>query len=599
MRAFAAVLLSMSMVASPLFATDAKEAGKKETPAAVSNTPTAKDKVKETAKPENSVIESEMQDLRSLMEEQRAELESQRAALKAQQLKMEALEEKLHATPSEPVSTPVAASAAISTAITPNAAVAMTPGTSSSPAAMSSPQAGQDVSPLQLRIGSAYITPVGFMDFTGVFRNHNAGGGIGSNFAGLPYEVTSTGGAVNLLNHATEARLNMQNSRIGFRVDAMVKGAHLIGYMESDFLGNNPGNVSVSSNSNTLRSRLYWVDVAKDKWEFLGGQTWSLITPGRSGISPLPGNLFFSQDIDVNYQAGLFWGRIPEFRFVYHPSSKAAIAFALDNQEQYVGGSAGGPTITLPTGATVVNGVSGLPGTQLNNGTTGTNTPQIFPDLIVKVALDPSPKFHAEFGGVERQFRVAVNSTTAATSPIVHQSLSGGGAFVNLNFELFKGFRLLTNNYWSEGGGRYLFGQVPDVIVRPDGSLSAIRASSTVSGFEYTHKNTLLYSYYGGIYAYRNTATVNGAQYGYGVDAIGGNYAAGISQNRSIQEATFGFNQTLWRDGKYGALTLMGQYSYIVRNPWSVAAGNPSNANLNVVFVNLRYTLPGSAPTLK
>ena len=107
--------------------------------------------------------------------------------------------------------------------------------------------------------------------------------------------------------------------------------------------------MAVSSNSNTLRSRVYWVDVAKGKWEFLAGQTWSLITPGRTGISPLPGNLFYSQDIDVNYQAGLVWGRIPELRFVFHPTSKAAIAVALDNQEQYWGGSAGGPTPVLPT----------------------------------------------------------------------------------------------------------------------------------------------------------------------------------------------------------------------------------------------------------
>src|ERR1700722_8355972 len=123
----------------------------------------------------------------------------------------------------------------------------------------------------------------------------------------------------------------MQNSRIVYRVDALVKGAHVIGYMESDFLGNNPGNVAVSSNSNTLRSRLYWVDVRKGAWEVLGGQTWSLITPGRSGISPLPGDLFFSQDIDVNYQAGLVWGRIPGFRFVYYPSDKVAFGVALEN----------------------------------------------------------------------------------------------------------------------------------------------------------------------------------------------------------------------------------------------------------------------------
>ena len=103
---------------------------------------------------------------------------------------------------------------------------------------------------------------------------------------------------------------------------------------------------------------------------FLGGQTWSLITPGRTGISPLPGNIFFSQDIDVNYQAGLVWGRIPEFRFVYHPTNKAAIAFALDNQEQYCGGSAAVRRPYFRLAATVVGGVAGLPGTQLNDGTT-------------------------------------------------------------------------------------------------------------------------------------------------------------------------------------------------------------------------------------
>ena len=44
----------------------------------------------------------------------------------------------------------------------------------------------------------------------------------------------------------------------------------------------------------------------------------------------------------MNYQAGLVWGRIPELRFVYHPTSKMAFAVALDSPEQYVGKSAGG-----------------------------------------------------------------------------------------------------------------------------------------------------------------------------------------------------------------------------------------------------------------
>ena len=57
----------------------------------------------------------------------------------------------------------------------------------------------------------------------------------------------------------------------------------------------------------------------KGKFEFLAGQSWSLMTPNRKGISPLPGDIFYSQDIDVNYQLGLVWGRIPGFRLAYHP----------------------------------------------------------------------------------------------------------------------------------------------------------------------------------------------------------------------------------------------------------------------------------------
>ena len=358
--------------------------------------------------------------------------------------------------------------------------------------------------------------------------------------------------------------------------------------MESDYLGNNPGNVAVSSNSNTLRSRLYWVDVNTGTWEVLGGQTWSLITPGRTGISPLPGNLFFSQDIDVNYQAGLVWGRIPELRFVYHPTTKVAFAVALDSPEQYAGGSAGGSTIILPA-ALASLGATGASNGQLNFGSTTLNVPNVAPDFIAKLAIDPVSKFHFEVGGLVREFKVWNSSPAPAGTSF---SKTGAGGFVNLNFELFKGFRVLTNNYWADGGGRYIFGQVPDLIVRADNTLSPIKAASTVSGFEFTHKNFFLYAYYGGIYVYRNTALdLNGTTpigYGFATSSSG--------QNRRIEEETIGFNQTMWRDGKYGALNLMGQYSYENRNPWATL--NPSDAHINMVFLQLRYTLPGSAPTL-
>jgi hypothetical protein len=159
-----------------------------------------------------------------------------------------------------------------------------------------------------------------------------------------------------------------------------------------------------------------------------------------------------------------------------------------------------------------------------------------------------------------------------------------------------KNFRLITNNYWSDGGGRYLFGQAPDVVVRADGSLSPIHAGSTLNGFEaIVNKNTLLYAYYGGIYIGRDVALdANGTSlvgYGYRGSAN--------SQNRTVQEITFGFNQTLWKDAKYGALNFMGQYEYLMRNPWFVAAGAPKATHDNTVFMNLRYTLPGGAPAIE
>jgi hypothetical protein len=570
MRVFAAVLLSMSVAAMPLLArNNAGETGKADTPAAVSSASAAPDKPVAIS-PAVTPIESEMQELRSLVEEQRAELEAQRAALKAQQLKMEALEGKFGPAPSEPVATPVSAPATIAVA----APAAVTAASLGAPAGKSA-QKEEEVSPLQLKIGSAYITPVGFLDFTGVFRNHDEGSGIGTNFAGIKYGTSFN-------TKLNEWRESMQNSRIGFRVDAMVKGAHVMGYMESDYLGNNPGNVAVSSNSNTLRSRLYWVDVQKDKWELLGGQTWSLITPGRSGISPLPGNLFYTQNIDVNYQAGLVWGRIPELRLVVRPIKQVAFAVAADSPEQYLSGSAGGPAPTLPTA------LAGLSGSQINNGQNTLGVPNVLPDFIFKAAVDPNSKFHAEAGGVVREFRLWNASPSPQGSTF---SATAKGGFVNVNFELFKGFRLLTNNFWGAGGGRYVFGQVPDFIVRADDSISLIREATTVSGFEYTHKNTMLYVYYGGIYVYKNVALDSN-----GTSVIGYGVPGNNAQNRLVEEATAGFNQTLWKDGKFGALNLMGQYSFVQRNPWATVT--PSDAHVNMVFLNLRYTLPGSAPTL-
>src|SRR6266699_707191 len=552
MRLFLGCILALALCMLPASAAAGGGANNRSSDAKSTAASDSKTSTEPTGKPDASA-EPAKSSLDLEIQELREQLQLQSELLRQQQDRVQALEEQLKASSSgrealssSPPATPASAANGSSPVGAASAVPASATVAAASPAAPpATPQANNapPESPLQLRVGTAYITPVGFMDFTGVWRSHTGGSGIGTNFAGIPYGTV-------FQNNLSEFRFSMQNSRVGFRVDAMVKGAHGIGYMESDFLGNNPGNVAVSSNSNTLRSRLYWADVRKGAWEVLGGQTWSLITPGRNGISPLPGDLFYSQDIDVNYQAGLVWGRIPELRLVYHASPKIALAAALDAPEQYVGGSAGGAQITLPTAlAALPNNPYSVTAanTEFNNGQTTLNVPNVAPDVIVKLALDPVSRVHFEVGVLERQFKLWNPTNTTK------YSATGAGGFLNLNVQLFKGFRLLTNNFYSDGGGRYIFGQVPDLVVRTDGSPSPIHTSGKPVGYGFV--------------------------------------GSSASQNRTIQEGTLGFNQTMWKDARYGALNLMGQYSYLTRNPWSVAVGSPQQALLNMVFLNLRYTL--------
>jgi len=510
----------------------------------------------------------DVQKLRQQIAEQQKQIEAMQKTLAAQQ-------RLLDATSAQPAADARPERAPLGQVASTSPMIPAAPDSSKSMPASS--KSDEKASPLQFGIGNTTIMPVGFMDATAVWRDKDAGSSIGSNFGSIPYNNVAAG-------QLSEFRFSPQNSRLGFRVDGDWKGAHFIGYNEFDFLGTSgSNNLGVTNGAFVPRLRLFWVDVRKDKWEFLAGQSWSMMTPSRKGIAALPGDLFYSQVIDVNYMIGLPWSRQPGVRVLYHPSNKVTFGLSLENPDQYIGGSGGGPTITLPSA------LSSLGGGQFDNSTNVLSTPNLHPDIIAKIAFDPSSRFHFEVGGVERTFK-DWNPVTG-----VHSTVAGGGVSVNANVEVVKNFRLFTNNYWSDGGGRYLFGNAPDVVIRADGSISPIHSGGTVDGFEaQVTKKLMLYAYYGGLYIGRNTAyDANGTSLvGYGYTK------SPATQNRAINEVTFGFNQTIWKDAKYGALNFMGQYEYLMRNPWYVAAGAPKSAHDNTIYLNLRYTLPGSAPTM-
>jgi hypothetical protein len=294
----------------------------------------------------------------------------------------------------------------------------------------------------------------------------------------------------------------------------------------------------------------------------LGGQSWSLLTPNRNCLSPMPSDLFITMDMDTNYQVGLTWSRAPQFRAIRHWSSHWTTGVSLENPEQYVGGA-----VVLP---------SSFYSSQLDNGGALT-APSPRPDVITKTAFDGhlgGHALHVEAAGLLRAFRVV-------TPANVRLNATGAGGALNFNVEVHHGVRLIANTFYSSGGGRYIYGLGPDVILRADGTPSAVHASSAILGVEHQiDPRWTWFAYYGGAYFQRNTAAGASGAIGYGV-------AGSSSANRAIQEPTFGVVRTMWKSPEYGALQVITQYSYVQRNPWATTA-----AHTHMVFADLRYVLP-------
>jgi hypothetical protein len=189
----------------------------------------------------------------------------------------------------------------------------------------------------------------------------------------------------------------------------------------------------------------------------------------------------------------------------------------------------------------------------------------------VKTAFDWKPRgraFHLEGAGLIRSFKDFNNLVTPSATDTV---ISGSGA-INLEFELFKGFRLIANSFYGEGAGRYIGELGPDVVVKPNGTLSSVHSGSGVGGFEWQVTPRFLFdSYYSGAYFARNfgllPSTVMPAPK---CDGVSGFTCVGFgfpgsanTNNRAIQEGTFGFTQTLWGSPEHGKL-----------RPESVVGGN-------------------------
>jgi hypothetical protein len=405
--------------------------------------------------------------------------------------------------------------------------------------------------------------------------------------------------------HLTEYRATGQYSRFHIKTHAKYGQNDITGYVEFDFNGNDAANVFVSANAHTDRLRLYWLDLKRGKWEFLGGQTWGLQTPNRVGVSPNPADLALTYGEDSQTHVGLNYTRAAEFRAAYHFNDNFVWAVAVQNPQQFTGQGSVIPEVTFPSAFTAALGgqvdASATPG-----------APNLAPDLHSKFAYDNNfmggHHFHFEAGGLMTTAKVTVVPTVAGATFKSHSTI-GGGVDAAMNFDLWKGadnrnISFVGSGMWGYGVGRYLIGMGPQFVVRPvvsgagfDVATSGVHAGDAIVGFEFRpHPKTQFGLYGGAAYFQRNffaDITAAGAGACSGKPCIGFGFPnSSNTANRVIQEGTIDWTQTFWRNPQYGAVLLVMQSSYVSRAPWFVALGAPKNAHLFVQYVSLRYVLP-------
>ena len=528
---------------------------------------------------QNSSVADELKALREAISEQQKQISQQQQQIQSLQ---QQLQEKTSGTPHM-------ADAALH-----NTAVPATTATNTKAVVQETEKPKE--SPLSFRIGSTDFTPGGFVDFENVFRTTNTGGSTTTSFGAIPFSNTVAG-------HLTEFRSTGQYSRYNLKIAGTYGENKVLGYIEGDFNGNDAANVFVSSNPHTNRLRLYWLDLKRGKWEFLGGQTWGLQTPNRVGLSPMPADVFAPIGEDAQTHVGLPYTRAAEFRVVYHFNDNFQWGVATQNPDQFTNGE-----VLFPAA------FNAQLGGQFDD-TTRTTTPNAFPDLHTKFAWDTDVNgkhMHFEAGGFMTSAKITVLApSNTPTAAFTHDTKIGGAFHGAINLELLKGFRIVANGLWGDGDGRYLIGFGPQAVVVPvdgsgatctivgttatgcDAKLSMVHAGGTIVGSELqAGKKTLFGFYYGGFYYQRNsfpdiTATTATKPF------IGfGGLNSANTNNRAIQEASFDWTQTFWKNPQYGAVQLVTQTSYVTRAPWFVAAGAPKNAHLMMGYVSLKYVLP-------
>jgi hypothetical protein len=311
-----------------------------------------------------------------------------------------------------------------------------------------------------------------------------------------------------------------------------------------------------------------------------------------AGQEALP--LFF----DGNLHVGDTYIRQAGFRFQEAFRPWFTLALGLENS-QYQFSASNAPSNFFFGSAGAAGGL---------NNPEANYTNQVAPDMIVKAAFDPKHG-HYEVGGVVRLFRDRYYPSAPSSTGAQNDTKVGGGFVANARFPVVSKLDLGLHLVAGDGTGRYGPALLPDITVKPNGTLEPLRnAQSLVSLEGHPTKKLDLFAYTGAEYVQRTYyRSTTGALVGYApptannigceteaVPTSGTGYAPGtapcLGATRVITQGSLGCVYRIY-NGPAGKLQYGVAYSYLTRQGWTGTGGAPNAVN-NLLYTSVRYYIP-------
>ena len=441
------------------------------------------------------------------------------------------------------------------------------------------------------------ITPGGFLAAEGIYRSKNDVSDISSNFSRIPFKNSP-------LAHGHELRGTARQTRLSLLVQGDINpDLHAAFYGEFDFQA--AAQTANSNESNSFNPRLRHIYATLD-WDSLGlhllaGQNWSLATLNAKGITPR--NEVPPLTIDGQYLPGFVWARQPQLRLVKDWNKSIWAAVSLENPQTSFAGLATGISSTA-AGISVLSVTPGATGFDANNNISLNRVP----DIIGKVAYEPmmfgGRPLHVEIFGLWRNYYARVNAAPGNAAGVApgtfNADVDGGGVGGSITASVLPGRLDLQGSILKGRGlGRYGSGQLPDVTLRPDGSIASIPETLyMVGGTWHATPELDVYVYAGEERQDRQSYDLGGNHFGFGnpaatFTAAGCTIEGGICTPnlRKISQITAG----AWHKpftGTWGQIRIGVQYSHTKLTGFSGADGFVPKTSADMIFTSFRYYLP-------